>query len=53
MELLSAGILSHTVDLEESKRARKRIINNHWLDQRLYFKGLLVPKPEERMALVI
>jgi hypothetical protein len=53
MELLSAGILPHTVDLEESKRVRKRIIHNHWQDQRLYVKGLVVPKLEERMALVI
>jgi hypothetical protein len=51
--LLKEGILLDTVDLEESKRARKRITNYCWKEQRLYFKGLYVPKPEERMALVI
>jgi len=40
------------VDLEESKRARKRVSNYYWKEQRLYFKGLFVPKPEERMSLV-
>jgi len=35
------------------KRVRKRIINYHWHDQRLYFKGLFVLKLEERMALII
>jgi len=29
MELLNAGILLDIVDLEESKKARKRIINYH------------------------
>jgi hypothetical protein len=51
--LLKGDILPNTVDLEENKRARKRIINYCWKEQRLYFKGLFVPKPEERMALVI
>ncbi len=52
-ELLSVGILPNIVDFEESKRARKKIINYHWQDQRPYFKGLFIPKPEERMALII
>jgi hypothetical protein len=42
-----------TIDLEESKRAKKRVSNYCWREQRLYFKGLFVPKPEERTALVI
>ncbi len=49
--LLKEGILPDIIDLEESKRARKRITNYCWKEQRLYFKGLYVPKPEERMAL--
>jgi hypothetical protein len=53
MKLLHEGILLDIVDLEESKKARKRIINYHWQDQRLYFKGLFVLKLEERMALII
>jgi hypothetical protein len=40
------------VEHEESKRARKRVINYCWKEQKLYFKGLLVLRPEERRALV-
>jgi hypothetical protein len=46
MKLLHEGTLPNIVDLEECKRARKRILNYHWQDQRLYFKGLFVPRPE-------
>jgi hypothetical protein len=35
--LLKEGILLDTVDLEESKRARKRITNYYWKEQRLHF----------------
>jgi hypothetical protein len=52
MEMLSANILPYIVDLEESKKTRKIILNYHWQDQRLYFKGLLVCKLEEIMALI-
>jgi hypothetical protein len=41
------------VDLEEGKRARKRVNNYYWKGQKLYFKGLYVPKPEEKIQLVI
>jgi hypothetical protein len=51
--LLKEGILPDTVDLEESKRARKRVSNYCWKEQKLYFKGLFVPKAEERTSLVI
>jgi hypothetical protein len=51
--MLKEGILPDAVNPEESKRARKRAINYCWKEQRLYFKGLYVPKPEERMPLVI
>jgi hypothetical protein len=50
--LLKGGILPDTIDHEESKRVRKRITNYCWKEERLYFKGLYVPKPEERMRLV-
>jgi hypothetical protein len=53
MDLLQGGMLSDTIDLVESKRAKKRILNYHWQDQSLYFKGLLVPRPEDRMGLVV
>jgi hypothetical protein len=50
---LKEGILLNTLDVEESKRARNRIINYCWQEQRLYFKGLFVPKLEEKMTLII
>jgi hypothetical protein len=53
MDLLQGGMLSDTIDLVESKRAKKRILNYHWQDQSLYFKDLLVPRPEDRMGLVV
>ncbi len=53
LALLKEGMLPDTIDLEEGKRARKRASNYCWKEQRLYFKGLYVPKPEERMPLVI
>jgi hypothetical protein len=51
--LLKEGMLPDTCDLEEGKRARKRASNYCWREQRLYFKGLYVPKPEERIPLVV
>jgi hypothetical protein len=51
--LLKEDILPDTMDLEESKRAKKRITNYCWKEQTIYFKRLFVPKLEERMALVI
>ncbi len=52
LELLKDGSLPDKVKLEESKKARKRVINYCWKEQKLYFKGLLVPRPEERRSLV-
>jgi hypothetical protein len=52
LSLLKGGILPDTVDLEENKRVKKRITNYCWKEERLYFKGLYVPKPEEKMRLV-
>jgi len=52
LELLRNSALPNSVDLEEGKRARKRVSNYCWKEQRLYFKALLIPKPEERMSLV-
>ncbi|CAK9194500.1 unnamed protein product [Sphagnum troendelagicum] len=49
---LKDDVLPDTLDLEESKRARKRVSNYCWKEPRFYFKGLLVPKPEERISLV-
>jgi hypothetical protein len=51
--LLKEGMLPATCGLEEGKRVRSRVSNYCWREQKLYFKGLYVPKPEERMALVV
>ncbi len=53
LALLKEGMLSDTIDLEQGKRARKRANYYYWKEQRLYFKGLYVPKPEERIPLVV
>ncbi len=53
LELLKEGLSPDTIDLKEGKRARKRASNYCRKEQRLYFKGLYVPKPEEKMPLVI
>jgi hypothetical protein len=44
--------LSNAIDIEEGKRVRKRVNNYCWKEQKLYFKGLLVPKLEERLSMV-
>ncbi len=53
MKLMHERTLPNTIDIEECKRARKRIMNYHWQNQRLYFKRLFVLKLEERMGLTI
>jgi hypothetical protein len=50
--LLKEGVIPDTADLQASKRARKRATHYCWKDEKLYFKGLYLPKPEERMELV-
>jgi hypothetical protein len=50
--LLKEGVIPDTADLQASKRARKRANHYCWKDEKLYFKGMYVPKPEERMELV-
>jgi len=41
LKLLHEGTLPNTVDLEECKRARERILNYHWQVQSLISKGCL------------
>jgi hypothetical protein len=53
MRLLNESILLDTIYAEESKKTKKRIINYHWHDKKIYSKGLFVPKPKERKALII
>jgi hypothetical protein len=52
LTLLKGGVLADTVNLDESKRIRRRVSNYCWKEQKLFFKNLLVPKPEERVPLV-
>jgi hypothetical protein len=49
---LKEGVIPDTVDLQVGKRARKRATYYCWKDEKLYFKGLYVPKPEEWIKLV-
>jgi hypothetical protein len=46
-------MLPEMIEVEESKRARKRAASYYWKEQKLFFKDLYVPKPEERRSLVI
>jgi len=52
LRLIREGILSDAVDLDERRRIRKRASDYCWKEQKLFFKTLLVPKPEERLFLV-
>jgi hypothetical protein len=52
MSWLKEGCMVEDVDQQESKRIRKRAKQYSWRDNNLYFKGLYVPKPEERVKLV-
>jgi hypothetical protein len=52
LALIKEGKLPAVVDIEESKRIRKRASTYCWKEQQLFFKGLYVPKPKERMFLV-
>jgi hypothetical protein len=51
LTLLREGVFPDATDFEESKRIRKRASNYCWKEQNLFFKTLLVPKPEERVFL--
>ncbi|CAM6063781.1 unnamed protein product [Sphagnum tenellum] len=53
LTLLREGVLPNTMDVEESRRAKKRVSNYCIRSERLYFRDLYVPKPEERTPLVI
>jgi hypothetical protein len=50
---LKEGVLPDVVEQEEGKRARKRAEHYCWKEQRLFFKNLYVPRPEERRSLVV
>ncbi len=52
LTLLQQGTLPDAVGVEEGKRIRKRASHYCWKEQKLCFKNLLVPRPEERMSLM-
>jgi hypothetical protein len=53
MVLLSGGTLDQVLnDVIEIDRAKRRLLNYHWRKDMLFFKDLVVPKPEERHVLV-
>jgi hypothetical protein len=52
MGLLKEGFIPETVNLQESKKAKKRAKQYCWKDEKLHFRGLYVPKLEERLKLV-
>ncbi|CAK9225328.1 unnamed protein product [Sphagnum troendelagicum] len=53
LALLEEGILLELIELEESKRPRKRAASYCSKEQKLFFKNLYVPRPEERRSLVL
>jgi hypothetical protein len=53
MALLREGMLPEMFELEEGKRATKRVEHYCWKEQKLFFKGLYVPKLEESRSLVV
>jgi hypothetical protein len=53
LALIKDGVLPDLIELDEGKRVRKRVANYCWKEQKLFFKDLYVPKPNERRSLVL
>jgi hypothetical protein len=53
LALIKGGVLPDLIELDEGKRVRKRAANYCWKEQKLFFKDLYVPKPDERRSLVL
>jgi hypothetical protein len=53
LALLREGVLPKLIELEESKRVRKKTTSYCWKEHKLFFKNLYVPRPEERRSLVL
>ncbi len=53
LALLSEGTLPEAIDFQEGKKAKKQADNYCWKEQKLFFKDLYVPRPEERRPLVL
>jgi hypothetical protein len=51
MELLNEKMMPKSTNVVKVRQAKKRMTNYYWHDQKLYFKGLCVPKLEEKKNL--
>jgi len=53
MVLLSRGTLDQVLDdAIEVDRVKRRLLNYHWREDMLFFKDLVMPKLEEKKALI-
>ncbi len=52
IEWLKEGFIPEEIDPQESKRIRRRAKQYCWKDGKLYFRGLYVPKPDDRLKLI-
>jgi hypothetical protein len=53
LALIRDGVLPDMLKFDEGKRVRKRAANYCWKEQKLFFKDLYVPKPDEQRSLVL
>ncbi len=53
LALIRDGVLPNMLEFDEGKRVRKKAANYYWKQQKLFFKDLYVPKPDERRSLVL
>ncbi len=52
MTMLFGGIMDPMLDdVTEADRAKIRLLNYHWREDTLFFKNLVVPKPEKKLLL--
>jgi hypothetical protein len=52
IEWLKEGFIPEEIDPQDGKRIRKRAKQYCWKDGKLYFRGLYVPKPDDRLKLI-
>lgn len=52
MAMLNSGKIPSVYEELEKECMRRRTLNYYWQEAELYYKSLLVPKPEERRQLV-
>jgi hypothetical protein len=52
IEWLKEEFIPEEIDPQEGKRIRRRARQYCWKDGKLYFRGLYVPKPDDRLKLI-